>query len=389
MLQPHFAAVLGEVPFCEEAAVAAGADKSAAVAAAKKAIAAANKGGAAKGGDKKEKAKAEEKPKAAKKEEKPKKEKDEDAPPPMMDIPKEEKKKDPLAELPKSSMNLDEWKRHYSNTKPHIGAMPWFWEKLDREGWSLWKQDYNYNTGESAKNDERRRLLSFLSVCLSPPHTFAPHALGLFRPPRASTPSRIAQLSGFTGVCYKRGRNWPGFRLGLSANRVRTRHTRRPGFLMLSLEPQFDLPFSRLPCSLLLVILLLLFNSPSLPCSSLFLLRFLSENTRDFMTSNLVGGFIQRSDEVRRYAFGQMYVLNPPADAEASKKFYEVTGMWLMRGHSIQPMLDSNPDAEYYTWKKMNPEDAADRTLVEAYWAEPAPEESLLGKVVYDSRVFK
>jgi elongation factor 1-gamma len=100
------------------------------------------------------------------------------------------------------------------------------------------------------------------------------------------------------------------------------------------------------------------------------------------MTSNLVGGFIQRSDEVRRYAFGQMYVLNNAAP-------YEVTGMWMMRGQDIKPMLDSNPDAEYYTWTKMDPKNEEHKKLVEAYWAEPAPEEHLLGKVVYDSRVFK
>jgi elongation factor 1-gamma len=85
---------------------------------------------------------------------------------------------------------------------------------------------------------------------------------------------------------------------------------------------------------------------------------------------------------VRRYAFGQMYVLNAGAP-------YEVTGCWLLRGHDIAPMLESNPDAEYYTWTKLNPESEADRKIVDEYWSEPAPEEKLFGKVVYDSRVFK
>lgn len=38
---------------------------------------------------------------------------------------------------------------------------------------------------------------------------------------------------------------------------------------------------------------------------------------------------------------------------------------------------------------KMDPSKEEDRKLVEAYWAEPAPEEKLLDAVVYDSRVFK
>jgi elongation factor 1-gamma len=164
-VQPQFAAVLGEVPFCEEAAVAAGGNKNAAVAAAKRAM---HAGGAAKPAKeekkKEEKKKEEPKPKA----EKAKKEKEVDADAPPMDLPKEEKKVDPLAALPKSSLNLDEWKRHYSNTKPHIGAMPWFWEHLDKEGWSLWKQDYNYNAGEFSSLHTTTVVLARIFLCCFP-----------------------------------------------------------------------------------------------------------------------------------------------------------------------------------------------------------------------------
>lgn len=143
---------------------------------------------------------------------------------------------------------------------------------------------------------------------------------------------------------------------------------------------------------------------------------------------------------MRRWAFGQMYVLNATAP-------YAVKGMWLLRGQDIKPMLDSNPDAEYYTWcvpsacrlaaaaaahavacaavvclagallhhrrcrpmldrfpsltsvivaftsvscrTKMDPSKEEDRKVVDAFWAEPAPEEKLFDAVVYDSRVFK
>lgn len=248
--QPAFAAVLGDVPLCHEALVATGGSTDAAAKAVKGA-AAAGGAGKAEAKPKAEKKAAEpkaEKPKAAKAEKAPAAEEDSGMP----DIPKEVKAKNPLELLPKSAFNLDEWKRHYSNTKPHIEAMPWFWEKMDREGWSLWKQDYNYD----------------------------------------------------------------------------------------------------------------------------------AENTRDYATSNLVGGFIQRAEEMRRWAFGQMYVLNATAP-------YAVKGMWLLRGQDIKPMLDSNPDAEYYTWTKMDPSKEEDRKVVDAFWAEPAPEEKLFDAVVYDSRVFK
>jgi elongation factor 1-gamma len=165
--QPQFTAVLGDVPLCEEALVAAGGSAEASAAAAKRALAAgaaAAGAGAGKKADKADKPKKEaapkaEKPKAEKKEKAPKEE-DADAPPPA-DIPKEVKK-DPFGGLAKTTLNLDEWKRHYSNTKPHIGAMPWFWEHLDREGWSVWRQDYNYN------NENTRDFMTSNLVGASP-----------------------------------------------------------------------------------------------------------------------------------------------------------------------------------------------------------------------------
>ena len=48
--------------------------------------------------------------------------------------------------LPPSPLNLEEWKRFYSNckeTKPV--ATNWFWERFDPEGFSIWRADYRYN----------------------------------------------------------------------------------------------------------------------------------------------------------------------------------------------------------------------------------------------------
>ena len=103
------------------------------------------------------------------------------------------------------------------------------------------------------------------------------------------------------------------------------------------------------------------------------------ENTIGFMTSNLVGGFVQRSDALRRHAFGIMHILN-------NEKPFEVTGCWMLRGQSIQPMLDSNPDAEYYSWTKIDPGNEEDRKRVEEYWT---AEEKLMGKDIFDGKIFK
>ncbi|BEI99204.1 hypothetical protein CcaverHIS631_0402470 [Cutaneotrichosporon cavernicola] len=95
---------------------------------------------------KKEKAPKEEKPKAEKKEKKPKEKEPEDedidlAPP----APKAER--NPLDDLPKSSFNLEEWKRQYSNldTRGANSSLEWFYKNFDWEGFSIWRMDFNYN----------------------------------------------------------------------------------------------------------------------------------------------------------------------------------------------------------------------------------------------------
>mmetsp|Transcript_13033 Transcript_13033/g.15532 ORF Transcript_13033/g.15532 Transcript_13033/m.15532 type:complete len:132 (-) Transcript_13033:43-438(-) len=108
-----------------------------------------------------------------------------------------------------------------------------------------------------------------------------------------------------------------------------------------------------------------------------------NENTVGFMTSNLVGGFIQRSDAVRKHAFGSMVIYGgetPPAEG------YAIEGCWLMRGQSIQPMIDSNPDAEYYTWTQIDSEDLKVRERIGHFWCADSKIED---RELFDSRIFK
>ncbi|KAH9834491.1 elongation factor 1-gamma [Rhodofomes roseus] len=63
-------------------------------------------------------------------------------------VPKEEpKEKNPLDLLPKSNFNLEDWKRAYSNkeTRGPGGAIEWFYENYDSEGFSVWRVDFKYN----------------------------------------------------------------------------------------------------------------------------------------------------------------------------------------------------------------------------------------------------
>jgi len=59
--------------------------------------------------------------------------------------PKEEKKKNPMDLLPKSSFDLEAWKRFYSNNDTKPNAVDYFWKNYDQEGYSMYRVDYKYN----------------------------------------------------------------------------------------------------------------------------------------------------------------------------------------------------------------------------------------------------
>jgi len=83
--------------------------------------------------------KAEKKPKEKKPKEEDPEEEEDDL------VPAEPKVKNPLDDLPKSAFNLEEWKRQYSNLDTRKEALPWFYEKFDHAGFSIWRVDFKYN----------------------------------------------------------------------------------------------------------------------------------------------------------------------------------------------------------------------------------------------------
>nr|QGR24790.1 Elongation factor 1 gamma [Apolygus lucorum] len=129
------------------------------------------------GGGKKDKKKGGDKPPQQPK--KPKAEKEE---PEEMDLAdeallEEPKSKDPFDELPKGTWVMDDFKRFYSNEDTDK-SIPYFWEKFDKENYSIWLGEYKYNdelqkvfmscnliTGMFQRLDKMRKH-SFASVCL-------------------------------------------------------------------------------------------------------------------------------------------------------------------------------------------------------------------------------
>ncbi|CAM9297359.1 unnamed protein product, partial [Chrysoparadoxa australica] len=109
--------------------------------------------------------------------------------------------------------------------------------------------------------------------------------------------------------------------------------------------------------------------------------KYNSENTRLFMTSNLVGGFVQRSGEIRKWLFGCMQITG-----EEGKELI-VSGAWLIRGQSIDPLVQANDDANWYDWQKIaTPVSDADKKLVAEFWCS---ETTVEGRPCLDSKVRK
>ena len=113
--------------------------------------------------------------------------------------------------------------------------------------------------------------------------------------------------------------------------------------------------------------------------------KYMDELEVDFMTSNLVNGLLQRSDEMRKYAFGVMQMRRNEGD-----KFITVDGAWLLRGDkdSWKYMVECNPDAEHYEWTHvdLNTEEGKKFTL-ERFCCDY--EDIVDGKMVLEAKVFK
>ncbi|VDP54895.1 unnamed protein product [Soboliphyme baturini] len=56
----------------------------------------------------------------------------------------EPREKDPFAGLPKSTFDLDAFKRVYSNEDTLTKAVPYFWEHFDPANYSIWYCEYKY-----------------------------------------------------------------------------------------------------------------------------------------------------------------------------------------------------------------------------------------------------
>ncbi|XP_074567391.1 elongation factor 1-gamma-like [Curcuma longa] len=108
--------------------------------------------------------------------------------------------------------------------------------------------------------------------------------------------------------------------------------------------------------------------------------KYNDENTVSFVTLNKVGGFLQRMDLARKYAFGKMLVIG-------SEPPFKVKGLWLFRGQEIPKfVVDEVYDMELYDWVKVDISDEAQKERVNAMIEDQEPFE---GEALLDAKCFK
>ena len=107
--------------------------------------------------------------------------------------------------------------------------------------------------------------------------------------------------------------------------------------------------------------------------------KYNNELTQVFMSSNLVGGFYQRLERLRKYGFGSMVILG-----ENNKN--EITGYFVIRGSELPFEVTDTPDYESYNFVKVDTDDAKVREDINAVFAW---DDVINGKKLADGKVFK
>jgi len=105
-----------------------------------------------------------------------------------------------------------------------------------------------------------------------------------------------------------------------------------------------------------------------------------TECTIDFVTANLLNGFMQRFEGTfRKYSFAVMDVIG-------KDKSFDIKGVWMFRGPNIPEEMREHPSYDYYTFKQLSHTKPEDKKLITDYWCNL---ENIGGVPVTDRKVWK
>ena len=100
-----------------------------------------------------------------------------------------------------------------------------------------------------------------------------------------------------------------------------------------------------------------------------------------FRTSNSKGMFLQKCDQVRRYAFAVHGVYGVEDD-------YKIRGVWMFRGLEIPQEMKDNDLYEYITFRKLDTNKEEDRQLIHDYWTKLNETDEVEGRKCADVEYF-
>jgi elongation factor 1-gamma len=107
------------------------------------------------------------------------------------------------------------------------------------------------------------------------------------------------------------------------------------------------------------------------------------DNSLLWMTSNAISGFLERTEEIRKYTMGVQAV----AGKEGAGNIF-ISGVWVFRGDSQKHILDCNPDAEYYEWIKLSDTPETRKIMLDIWAGGENDGDTIEGQPYYDSKVF-
>jgi len=92
--------------------------------------------------------------------------------------------------------------------------------------------------------------------------------------------------------------------------------------------------------------------------------KYSNELAKTFMAANLITGWFQRLEHLRKYLFGNVHVFG----ASGEPGSVGIAGVWIMRGAGIpEEMVADATDGELYEWRKLDLN--ADKALIEDFCA--------------------
>ncbi|KAF8300893.1 hypothetical protein TcYC6_0056210 [Trypanosoma cruzi] len=96
-----------------------------------------------------------------------------------------------------------------------------------------------------------------------------------------------------------------------------------------------------------------------------------------FMTANLIRGWLQRMEHVRQYAFGVALIIG-------EERRHDIVALWVLRGRGMPAIVEDVEDTEQLEWEEVADVAAQRERMTDCVWWErmTIPRPVLEGRVL-------